>query len=62
MKTREQLIKEIREKCRVNKKDIFKINDYDTNWTGTDEIKKFGDKKLKDRTRKILRRNLKELN
>jgi len=62
MKTRVQLIKEIRNRCRVDKKNNFKISDYDTNWTGTDEIKMIGEKKLKDRTRKILRRNLKELN
>ena len=61
MKTRGQQIKEIRERCKVDKENSFKINEYDTAWAGTDEIKEFGEKKLKKRSRKILRRNLKEL-
>ena len=60
-RAREDLINEIRERCEVDKKNSFKISEYDTAWAGTDEIKEFGEKKLKKRTRKILRRNLKEL-
>lgn len=61
MKTREQQIKEIRERCKVDQENSFKISEYDTAWAGSDEIKEFGEKKLKKRSRKILRRNLGEL-
>ena len=61
MKTRAQQIEEIKDRCLVDKENSFVISEYDTAWAGTDEIKELGEKNLKKRTRKILRRNLKEL-
>jgi len=58
---RDQLIQEIIERCRIAKKNSFKLSDYDTSWAGADEIKKLGEEKLRKKTKKILKQNLEAL-
>ena len=56
-----QLIKEIMDRCMVNKENSFKLTDYNTKWTEPEKIEKYGEKKLKKKTHKILKKNLEEL-
>ncbi len=56
-----QLIKEIMDRCMVNEENSFKLTDYNTKWTESEKIEKYGEKKLKKKTRKILKENLEEL-
>jgi len=58
---KKQFEKEILDRCRVNKKNSFKLADYSTNWIEAEEIEKYGEKKLKKKTKKILKDNLEEL-
>ena len=58
---KKQFEKEILDRCRVNKKNSFKLADYSTNWIEAEEIEKTGEKKLKKKTKKILKNNLEEL-
>lgn len=58
---RQQLVNEIMNRCWINKGNSFKMIDHDTSWRGTEEIQELGEKKLKKKAKKILRRNLNEL-
>lgn len=58
---RDFLMKEIIERCKVIKKNAFKLSDYETTWTGMEELKELGAEKLRKRAKKILKQNLNEL-
>jgi PPK2 family polyphosphate:nucleotide phosphotransferase len=58
---RKQLVNEIMNRCKVDKQNIFVLSDYDTAWSGTEDIQKLGEKKLKKNAKKILKDNLEEL-
>ncbi len=58
---RKQLVNEIMNRCKVDKQNIFVLSDYDTAWSGTEDIQKLGEKKLKKKAKKILKQNLEEL-
>ena len=58
---KQKLVKDIMERCMVQKQHSFALKDYDTSWAGAEEIKNLGEKKLKKRTKKILKDNLEEL-
>lgn len=58
---RDFLMKEIIERCKVIKKNTFKLSDYETTWTGMEELKELGVEKLRKRAKKILKQNLNEL-
>ncbi len=59
--TRDHLIQEIVDRCRVAKKNTFKLSEYDTSWAGAYEIKELGEEKLRKRAKKILKENLEAL-
>jgi len=58
---RDQLIQEIIDRCKIERKNTFKLLDHETTWTGMEEIKELGEEKLRKRAKKILKQNLKEL-
>ncbi len=58
---KKQLVNEIMNRCKVDKQNIFVLSDYDTAWSGTEDIQKLGEKKLKKNAKKILKDNLEEL-
>ena len=60
-KVKQKLVNDIMDRCKVQKEDSFTLSDYDTSWTGVEEIQRLGEKKLKNKTKKILKENLKEL-
>jgi PPK2 family polyphosphate:nucleotide phosphotransferase len=59
--TREKLMQDIFDRCRVTGKDQFRLADYDTAWAGPEEIKQLGEEKLKKQAKKILKKNLEAL-
>jgi len=58
---KQKLVNEIMERCKVQESGSFTLTDYDTSWAGAEEIKSLGEKKLKKKTKKILKKNLDEL-
>lgn len=60
-KAKQQLIKEIMDRCTVDKENNFKIVEHNTTWIAPEEIEEYGAKKLKKATKKILEDNLEEL-
>lgn len=61
IEAKQKLVNDIMDRCKVQKTDSFKLDDYDTSWAGAEEIKNLGEKKLKKKTKKILKNNLEEL-
>jgi PPK2 family polyphosphate:nucleotide phosphotransferase len=61
IEAKRKLVKEIMNRCKVEEENSFTLADYDTSWAGTKEIQRLGEKKLKKRTKKILKENLEEL-
>ena len=62
MKTeRSQLIDQINSKCVIDKRNSFKLEDHDTDWSNNKDLQGFSDKKLKKKARKILADNLNQL-
>lgn len=62
MKTeRSQLIDQINSKCVIYKRNSFKLEDHDTNWSDNKDLQGFSEKKLKKKARKILADNLNQL-
>ena len=60
-KVKQKLVNDIMDRCKVEKENSFTLADYDTSWAGVEEIQRLGEKKLKNKTKKILKENLKEL-
>ena len=60
-KLKQKLVNDIMDRCRVEKENSFTLADYDTSWAGAEEIQRLSEKKLKNKTKKILKENLKEL-
>jgi len=58
---RKQFVNEVMNRCKVDKQNVFSLSDHDTAWSGTQDIQKLGEKKLKKKAKKILKDNLKEL-
>jgi len=58
---RKQFVNEVMNRCKVDKQNVFTLSDHDTAWSGTQDIQKLGEKKLKKKAKKILKDNLKEL-
>ncbi|MCD6543202.1 MAG: polyphosphate kinase 2 family protein [Flavobacteriaceae bacterium] len=58
---RKQFVNEVMNRCKVDKQNVFTLSDHDTAWSGTEDIRKLGEKKLKKKAKKILKDNLKEL-
>ncbi len=58
---RKQLVNEIMNRCKVDKKNSFVLSEHDTAWTGTSDIQKLSEQKLKKKAKKILKQNLEEL-
>ena len=58
---KQKLVKDIMDRCKVDKPGSFRLSDYDTSWAGAEEIKNLGEKKLKKKTKKILKDNLEEM-
>ena len=58
---RDHLMQEIIDRCKIERKNTFKLSDHDTTWTGVKEIKELGEEKLRKRAKKILKKNLEEL-
>lgn len=63
MKTeaQEQLVNEILMRCKINEENSFKLSDHLTDWTGSGDLKKLSDQKLKKKAKKIIEHNLEEL-
>jgi PPK2 family polyphosphate:nucleotide phosphotransferase len=55
------LVDEIIERCFVDGKNTFKLNEHLTDWTGTEDLIDLKEKELKKRAKKILNENLDEL-
>jgi len=60
-KAAKQLVKEILDRCKIDEKNNFKLDKYNTKWIEADEIEDYGEKKLKKKTKQILEDNLEEL-
>lgn len=58
---RKQFVNEVMNRCKVDKQNTFVLSDHDTAWSGTEDIQKLGEKKLKKKAKKILKQNLEEL-
>jgi len=58
---RKQFVNEVMNRCKVDKQNVFSLSDHDTAWSGTQDIQKLGEKKLKKKAKKILKDNLEEL-
>lgn len=58
---RKQLVNEIMNRCRIDKKNNFVLSDHDTAWAGTEDIHMLSEKKLKKKAKKIIKENLEEL-
>lgn len=63
MKTegQEQLVDEILKRCKIDVENTFKLSDHLTDWTGSGDLKKLSDQKLKKKAKKIIDHNLEEL-
>lgn len=58
---KQKLVEDIMNRCKVQNEGSFVLSDYDTSWAGAEEIRNLGEKKLKKKTKKILKDNLEEL-
>ncbi len=58
---KKQLVRDIMDRCKINKPNSFKISDHNTNWFEKEEVQEFGEKKLKKKAKKIIEDNLEDL-
>ena len=55
---REQIKNEVINKCRIDPNEKFSLADHQTRWAGPEKIKALGEKKIKKRARRHLKKNL----